>query len=151
MHRNVIRHWKGFGLIVVIVLVSLVAVLNIAAAQPANLQSVSSGTLGASGWQLTQPGLLEGPTVSGDAARNTVLAAFPGAQARETVLVHVYNQNVVPTLDRLVWVVSIVPLGGIHSNPPPGMPPIRGSYFLVFVDAATGKLLMTTSGGEASL
>lgn len=144
------RHLKwpalGIGSVVVIGL----AIANIGATQPLNLQSVTARTLGASGWQLTQPGPLERPTIQADAARRVVLSQFPGAQVRETVLAHVYNNHVVPNLDRMVWVVSIVPAGGIHGNPPPGGAPIQGSYFLVFVDASTGQLLMATSGGEVS-
>jgi hypothetical protein len=114
------------------------------------LSSVSAATLGASGWQLTQPGLLETPSISATAARSTVLQEFPGAQLRETVLAHVHNDNLVPALDRLVWVASIVPQGGIQSSGPIGSAPMQGTYFLVFIDAATGRFVMATSGGEAS-
>jgi hypothetical protein len=151
MHRNLIRYWKAsLGIGVTSVALVLVATSNLAGTQSVALASVSAKTLGVSGWQLTQPGTMETATISREAAVQAVSSAFPGAQVREVAIAHVHNDHIVPTLDRLLWVVSILPPGGIQSKPPSGFSPTKGTYFLVFVDPATGQILMTTSGGEVA-
>src|SRR4051812_22241352 len=151
MHRRVMKRSQWLGLALLVCFISVAVIVNIAAEQPVVLQSVTPGTLGASGWQLSSPGLFESATVSAQSARDVALESYPGAEVREVKLVHARNDHLSPTLDRLVWVVSIVPVGGILSHGPPGAQRVQGSYFLVFVDAATRQFIVAEAGGEAKL
>ncbi len=112
------------------------------------LSSVTTRTLLADNVTLSPP--LGDPTVSRTAAATVATAAFPGAAVREEVLARVRNTHLSPPLDDSCWVVSIMPAGGIWSPSAggPGGKRMRGTYFLVFVDASTGRFIYATSGGE---
>jgi hypothetical protein len=107
-----------------------------------SLQSVTSRTLAASG--LTLSPASGAPTISADDAAKVALTYYSGSQVRERVLAVVHDTHIQPNLDRLCWVVSITPPGGIWSYDHR----IAGTYQLLMIDAATGKYIFGTKGGE---
>lgn len=135
------------GLIAALATGIAVSITALAAPAPPTLTTVTTQTLAASGVTLGVP---EVPaTVSRDAAIQVATAALPGSQSREVVLAQVHNDHLAPVLDRLAWVVSIMPPGGIYSSSArPGGQALQGSYLLVFVDAQTGAFIYATRGGE---
>lgn len=108
------------------------------------LSAVSAQTLAAEGIALMSPST--SATVTESAAIETAESQFPGAQDREAVLAQVRDDHQVPALDRLCWVVSLVPPVGTESIGPPGSTPQPASYFVVFIDAQTGAFVFGTAG-----
>src|SRR5579864_4036601 len=84
-----------------------------------------------------------GPAIAQNEAVSTALAGYPGTQLREVVLVHAYKKFQLPAEGSLCWVVSITPPMATVSGPP-GSREIPVRYFLVFVDATTGKFLFSS-------
>lgn len=115
------------------------------------LTTVSSATLAAEGVSLSAPST-QTPAISAaqadSVAENSVV---PNATVREHILADLTDSTKPDIADRLVWVVSVMPPGGVWSVGGPGSgAPSRqpGTYMLVFVDAQTGEFLYGVSGGE---
>jgi hypothetical protein len=105
------------------------------------LQSVSAHRLAEDGMNLLPPN--GAPSVTAAEAQATALQRFPQSQVRERVLAVVNDSHVHPAIDRLCWIVSIVPPGGIWSYGHH----IQGTYDLLFIDAKSGQLFFGTQGG----
>jgi hypothetical protein len=105
------------------------------------LQSVSAQRLAEDGITLAAPS--SAPGVSADDVQATALQHFPGSQVRERVLAVVRDDHVMPAINGLFWIVSIVPPGGIWSSNHQS----EGTYDLLFIDAMSGKYFFGTKGG----
>ena len=112
------------------------------------LQTVSTQTLAARGITLSAPTATA--TVSQSSADATAVSIWgKNTQIREQVLADLTDTDS-EVSGRLVWVISLMPAGGIWSvgGGRPGAPgPQEQSYLLEFVDAATGQDLYGISGG----
>lgn len=110
------------------------------------MTSVSSATLAANGVELLVPS--SGAAVSADQAAAVALRYYAGATVRERVLARVQDEHVHPALDRLCWVLSIVPRGGIFSASGGGHGvQLPGTFRLFIVDAESGAPLLGIAGG----
>lgn len=116
------------------------------------LATVSAATLAAEGVTLAFP--TTDAAVSGAkaeaVAENSVI---PNSTVREKVLANLTDTTVPGMTNRLVWVVSVMPPGGVWATGG-GVPGITerqaGTYMVVFVDAMTGQFLYAASGGEVT-
>jgi hypothetical protein len=120
----------------------------LAARSPAgpSLSAVSAQTLAAGGITLSNPTV--SATVNKAAAVGVAQNQFPGAQVREAVLAQVRDDHQAPPLDRLCWIVSLVPPAGVGSVGPSGNTSSPASYLLVFIDARTGAFVFGIAGNE---
>ena len=82
----------------------------------------------------------EAAGVSQQAAETAALAQYPGTQILDAVLAHARKAYRLPDAGQLCWVVSISPpMASVSGVPASRELPVR--YFLVFIDAHTGKFL----------
>lgn len=88
-------------------------------------------------------GTIEKPRVGETQARQAMVTApgGRGATVREVVLARVYNPNTPTLRDHLCWIFSVIPPHGGAVVP-------HDAYWLIYVDAETGKVLM--AGGTES-
>jgi hypothetical protein len=148
-----LQKWFARRMIVTLTVSALVAAaaflaLVAATNTPPVLRTVSAKTLAASRISLEAPTLGFGPKISqASAERVAVLGESPGTAVRESVLAHVTVSGTVPPVECDCWVVSIMPGGGIWSNPPSGQKAQPGSYDVRFIDAATGQFVFGNEGG----
>lgn len=105
---------------------------------PPSLTGVSAENLAL--FRITLQTPLESAAVTQEAAVHTALSQFPGSQLRDDVLPHVLTPYTLPDTGKLCWVVSITPPMATVSGPP-GSKEIPVRYFLVFIDAQTGRFL----------
>jgi hypothetical protein len=134
---------------------SVVSGLSLAGAQTRHndavtLRTVSAATLAANGITLTSPSTTN-PPVTAQQADEVAAASLGGSNTvLEHALANLTDTGVPGMTNRLVWVDSIMPPGGIWS-----MGGLTGhrqqeAYMVVFVDANTDDFLYATSGGAVA-
>ena len=105
---------------------------------PPSLRGISPENLALTRVTLESPH--EAAGVSQQAAETAALAQFPDTQVLDVVLAHARKPYALPDAGQLCWVVSISPPMATVSGPPGSRQfPVR--YFVVFIDAHTGKYL----------
>lgn len=111
------------------------------------LATASPDTLAAVGLHLSDPGVQAPVPISQTAANETAIRGQgPGTSVRESVLAHVTSTPGSAQVDCVCWVVSVMPPGGIWSNPPSGGQPQRGTYDIRLIDAMTGQFVLGVEG-----
>lgn len=122
-----------------------VVVLSAGASSPQlTMRTVSAQTLTTAGYSLLPPN--RAPLVNEQAAVHTVQRMFLGVQIQEVLLASVRNDGIgnLGGSDHLVWVMSLMPSGGVWYE---AGDIIHVRFFLGFVDALTGKFLVAGGGG----
>lgn len=138
-----------------LILVSVAAVHAQATATTSGtvaLTTVSAATLAANGITLQAPQAGTSPAVSESSAAATASnAVYANSSVREQVLASLTDTTVPGMTSRMVWAVSVMPPGGIHSvGGPAGSAQQAQSYMIVFVDATTGAFLYANSGNDVA-
>jgi hypothetical protein len=94
----------------------------------------------------------DGPKITMETAADYASKLYGGNQVRETALARLVDVSAVPPIDRLVWVVSYEPHGidyPVSDSFSVDRPSFRTLYFLVFIDAETGKEISNSHRGVA--
>ncbi len=117
------------------------------------LQGVSPDDLAGDGVALFVPGPAEKPKFSEANARAYAESQFGGGQAIRQIALATMVTTADSTLprERLVWVVSYDPSAWedpLPHTPLLSPPAYRAKYALMFIDAATGNELLTTTLSE---
>jgi hypothetical protein len=128
---------------------ALVATLiTITAAAPPGpvLRDVSAARLEHNGVHLLSPNNQKPVIDKATAGRLAALRGRPGASTpvREAVLARVVQDT--PAMDRLCWVVSLDPTGWFVSHGPAAVTRRSASFFVVYIDAASGQWLGSDAG-----
>lgn len=117
------------------------------------LATVNSKTLQNRGLFVSEPTVEERAVSAAaqSAALDLALRTYPDSVVRETALVKLVAESTQPAQTCLCWVISLNAGRGLMEGgggPAYGSkePQQRADYFLVFVDALTGKGVMTVSG-----
>jgi len=163
-HRPTVALASSIGLGAVLAVAGLVVLFtsSVASPSPVTVPGVDNTELAADGILLLLPDANQQALVSEHAATQAALAFRPGMTVRSSQLVHLIHTGAghssSPLHECFCYVVSeLTPNGtdessggGPPSNPEsqPTIQPVRVHYFLVFVDANTGQMvLMLEKGG----
>lgn len=155
-HRSV-----GFAMLVMLAGICAVAVLVFDGQPRVSSQSLPDSPLtgvepellnDTNGIVLRRPSLTErsDAVVSSDQAVKMALGADPDFKLREAQLA-VLQAPVVAADGCLCWAISLEPPpGGVPQAVPPGIVPAEKTdvYYITFVDARTGELLFSATGGR---
>jgi len=132
------RYFVIISLVAALAATGVVSMNAFATPPPPSLRGVSAASLALT--RVTLEGPHEAAEVSQQAAESAALAQFPDSQVLDVVLAHARKPYRLPDAGQLCWVVSITPPMPSVSGPP-GSRQLPVRYFLVFVDAHTGKFL----------
>lgn len=118
------------------------------AAGSISLLGVSTATLSGYGLALDLPPSGTTAAVPASGALAVARALDPGVSVKQQVLAELLDTSAVPPVTGLYWAISMQPQGDvpIAGGPTTVHPAIPESYYVIFVNADTGKYYATILG-----